>query len=253
MKKFILVICWSLFFSMTISTLSFGQSDKKNSAIFDTTMRFVRLRATLLDNSGNAVQMVQWDTKGTWKKLTETKFINKRLMFRDLLIPNAPWMQWYGDISIALDEKAPIELVGKEQFLPVKLPGQSGIKLIMWKATFTDNKWVGIDEDKVIERSEDGVGKQIGWLSFRNLTIDSGETLLLFMTKGMGKNDKWEGDAGDTVYREEKEGHGTPIGKLEFRSLKSEDGMETSILMTRLFSDNTKWFGTQNGKVVELK
>lgn len=253
MKNITLIICWSLLLVISIPVVSCGTPNTQNAELFNTNMRFVRLRATLLDSSGNARQMVQWNTKGTWEKLTETRWVNKYRMFRYLLIPNAPWMQWYGNISIAVDEKSPIEIIGKEQYHPIKLPGQKEIQLMMWKATFTNNKWVGINRDKILECGEDGVGKQIGWLSFRHLTINSGETLLLYMTKEMGKNDKWEGNAGDTVFIEKKEGYGTPIGKLEFRRVKKENGKETVILMFRSLSDSGNWIGVQNGKVVEFK
>jgi hypothetical protein len=97
------------------------------------------------------------------------------------------------------------------------------------------------------------MGKQIGRLAYKSLTIETGETMKLFMTKGMEPNALWEGDVGDTSYREEKEGQGAPIGKLEFRTVKLEDGKETVILMSHPLSGNAPWTGVRNGKIIKSK
>ena len=253
MKKIIRNFCYVLFLFAVLSAMGFGVSKSSATVLSDANMRFVRLHATLLDSMGHPYQSVGWNTKGDWKDLTKSQMMSGYLMFKYLLIPGAPWMQWQGQIRISIREEAQVETIGEESFHPLKIPGQKEMSLIMWKTTYTDGKWIGVGQDKIYACGEDGTGKQIGWLKYKSLTIETGETVLLFMTKGMEANAMWEGDVEDTAYREEKEGKGTPIGKLEFRPVKLEDGKETVILMFRPLSGDATWTGVRNGKIIKSK
>ena len=161
-------------------------------------------------------------------------------------------MQWNGKIAIAIGDSNQYEVIGQEEFHPVKIPDRGDVKLMMWKTTY-NSQWTGVSQDKVYECGEDGIGRQIGWVGFRRLMIETGETVMLMMTKGMQPGACWAGDVGGTAYQEREEGKGTRIGQLEFRPVKLEDGSQTVILMFRADGQNSEWVGVRNGKVIGTK
>jgi len=203
---------------------------------------------------GNPIKAVQWNTKGEWKELTESQWVDGRRMFKPLLIPGAPWMQWYVKITIAFGENNQFETIGQEEFRQVTIAGEKdSSRLMMWKSTYTNGKWIGVNRDKIYESDDSGKCKQLGWIAFKELTIEANETVMLMMTKGMASNAQWEGDVGDTAYIEKEEGKGTPIGKLEFRPVKLSDGSETVILSFRSLNPNSKWVSVRNGVIIRSK
>lgn len=216
MKKILRNSWCGVFVCVVLSIIMGGVSSSNATALSDANMRLVRLRATFLDRSGNCIQNVKWNTKGDWKEITKSQRISGYMMCKYLLIPGTPWIQWQNEIHIAVGKEARIEKIGEERFHPLKVQGQKESQLMMWKTTYTDGKWVGIDRDKIFECSDDGVGRQIGWLAFRHLTIDTGETVLVQMTKGMEAEAMWEGDAGDTAYRRKRKAKGRPLANWNF-------------------------------------
>jgi len=233
----------------------------KMAALFEVTTRSVRMRETLLDQMGRPKDHVEWNTAHHFIQMTETEWVPvddgdrkaEWRMYRYLLIPNAPWMR-IGEDGAFIVAKAggPAERIGEhDQWHPVTIPGQKPMKIMMWKTTATNNKWIGVVDDRVYESAEDGTGSQIGGISFKRLTLETGETVLLFMTKGMAPGAVWEGDVKDTMYRELTEGKGTPVAKLAYRPFKLEDGTMSVLLMSRPFQGKAVWTGARNGKIVE--
>jgi hypothetical protein len=228
----------------------------------DGTMRAVRLYKTLRDPSGNPARYVSWKQGGEFKEVTEQRFVPvekeagekvSMMMFRPLLIPNAPWMMIRGKIYVAARPEARAVQIGEEAFHPLNLPDQKPMTSMMWKTTETNGKWIGVIDGKVYAADEDGTGAQIGLLAYRSLTIETGETVLLFMTKGMVKGAVWEGDVGDTEYREVSEGKGKAVAKLAYRPFKLADGTETVLLMSHPLGNGGAWTGAWDGKVITVK
>jgi len=258
------VFCLSLF-AISFSTLAQSKSD--TDIVSDAKMRFVRLRSTIIDGTGNPIQNIQWNTQGSFRQVTSApQYVSVRrygeddmmLAFKYLLIPDAPWMNWgnSGHIGICFvaDSGSEATEVGDEEYVPIQIPGSGNMRLRMWYTTYNDRKNVGILDNKIFESVHQGdVGKQIGWLDRRKLTIETGETVFVFMTKGMEDNAKWEGDVGDTTYREEKEGQGTPISKLKFCTITGQIGKGSVVLVSRSIKDKGNWVGAIDGKVVSCE
>jgi hypothetical protein len=175
------------------------------------------------------------------------------LMFKYLLIANAPWMQMGRGEEYIGTESGRLERVGEEAMHALNVPGQEPVTMLMWKSIDTNGKWVSVDWVKggIYEAAEDGTGSQIGWIKYKSLTLETGETVLLFMTKGMAPGAVWEGDVKDTMYRETTEGKGTPVAKLAYRPLKLEDGTESVLLMSRPLHGSAVWTGARDGKIIE--
>jgi len=227
------------------------------AVLLEAALRSARLYLSLLDsNLENANQEVQWNRAGEFKRVTEVRMVDGRLMFRPLLLPGAPWISVPGrtaggEILHVAREGAPAEKVGKVHVQSFSLPGQKTThQTIMWKTTETNGKWVGAKFPEIYECGDDGKGAQIGTLGFGELAIESGEVVLVIESKGMAPGSVWEGDVGDTTYRESTEGKGTPIAKLAYRPVKLEDGTETVVLMSRPLSGKAIWTGVRNGKVI---
>jgi hypothetical protein len=229
--------------------------------LFEVTMRSVRMRETLVDPMGQPKDHVEWNTAHQFIQMTETDWVPVEKgdrkaewrMYRYLLIPNAPWMR-IGEDGAFIVAKAGghAERIGEhDQWHPIAIPGQKQMTIMMWKTTATNGKWIGVVDDRVYESADNGTGSQIGWINFKNLTLETGETVLLFMTKGMAPGAVWEGDVKDTVYREMAEGKGTPVAKLSYRPFRLEDGTMSVLLMSRSLQGKAVWTGARNGKIVE--
>jgi len=244
-----------------LCVLASGCRSGQKISLFDATMRSVRMRHMLLDTQGNPIQFGSWTPKGEFMKMTETEWVpvdkgdrkEQWMMYRYLLIPNAPWMRIGEDGAfIVAQANGHAERIGEhDQWHPVNISGQKPMTIIMWKTTDTNGKWVGVVDDRIYESAEDGTASQIGWLKYKSLTLETGETVLLFMTKGMTPGAVWEGDVKDTLYRELAEGKGTPVAKLAYRPIKLEDGTESVLLMSRPLQGKAVWTGARNGKIIE--
>lgn len=232
------------------------------AALLEVTMRSVRMHSTLLDPLNQPVSEVEWNSSGTLMKITETSMISLEdggskesyLMFRYLLIPNAPWMQMGSGKEFIATESGHLDRIGEESTHKMKIPGQEPASYLMWKSIDTNGKWVMVfwlRGSRIYQADEDGTASEIGSITYKSLALETGETVLLFMTKGTAPDSVWEGDVKDTMYRELTEGKGTPVAKLAYRPFKQEDGTMSVLLMSRPLQGKAVWTGARNGKIVE--
>lgn len=63
-------------------------------------------------------------------------------------------------------------------------------------------KWIGDSGGRIVELQLNGALKQIGWVSWREVTNPDGGHLALLMTRSMNPDSKWTGSYNGKVYRE---------------------------------------------------
>jgi hypothetical protein len=84
-------------------------------------------------------------------------------------------------------------LVGEAEYRTITTPEGKKQTVSMFKLQGKGSLWMTALGDKLLADKGGTRLEQIGWISWREIKLENGNSIIIIMTKRMGKHDKWAG------------------------------------------------------------